>query len=236
MTERLQKIISASGLCSRRAAERMIDSGRVTVNGRRAFTGMSADPIRDVIEADGRPLPKNEGDRYVMLNKPKGFITSMSDEKGRRVVTELVRGLGVRIYPVGRLDYNTEGLLILTNDGETANRLMHPRHRVPRQYLVRVSGGDLQAMMEISRVGLYIEGRKTEPCGVEVVKAMDNGHILLITLFEGRNREVRRLCEAAGMNPLRLKRVAIGELRLGKLKLGQYRELTPAEIEYIKGL
>ena len=230
MQERLQKIISASGLMSRRAAEECIKVGRVRVNGVAAALGMSADTETDNILVDGRPLPTAGEKLYIMLNKPKGYVTTLHDEKDRRCVTELLSGLHARVYPVGRLDMYSEGLLICTNDGEFANRLMHPSHEITKTYEVDVAGGDLAAAAEVMHAVTELEGYRVRPAEVTVL-APDR---LSVTIHEGRNRQVRRLCALAGLRVLRLVRVAEGELRLGTLAPRRWRELTDKEVAYLK--
>lgn len=229
MTDRLQKIISARGVASRRAAEKMLEEGRVLVNGTVAQLGQSADPDVDEILLDGRPLPSAEGHVYIMLHKPRGFVTTLSDEKGRRTAAELVENCGTRVYPVGRLDMDSEGLLLFTNDGEFANHLMHPKHEVEKTYLTWV-GGYTPAALERLKQPIELDGYTIR---VPEVRAVRPG-LLEITIHEGRNRQVRRMCEAAGMTVTRLKRIREGSLRLEDLPLGQWRHLAPAEVEALK--
>ena len=230
--ERLQKIIAARGLCSRRQAEKWIEEGRVRVNGNTAHLGDTADITEDVIEVDGKRLPKAGKKLYLMLNKPRGFVTTLSDEKGRKNAAELVAGCGVRVYPVGRLDMDSEGLLLFTNDGEFANLMMHPRHEVDKVYRVWVTNfapEKLDALREpIELDGYQIKKPKVRPVRMEPTRA-----ILDVTIHEGRNRQVRRMCQAAGLEVARLKRIAEGDLRIGDLKPGQWRELEPKEIELL---
>ena len=230
--ERLQKIIAARGLCSRRQAEKWIEEGRVRVNGNTAHLGDTADITEDVIEVDGKRLPKAGKKLYLMLNKPRGFVTTLSDEKGRKNAAELVAGCGVRVYPVGRLDMDSEGLLLFTNDGEFANLMMHPRHEVDKVYRVWVTNfapEKLDALREpIELDGYQIKKPKVRPVRTEPTRA-----ILDVTIHEGRNRQVRRMCQAAGLEVARLKRIAEGDLRIGDLKPGQWRELEPKEIELL---
>ena len=230
--ERLQKIIAARGLCSRRQAEKWIEEGRVRVNGNTAHLGDTADVTEDVIEVDGKRLPKAGKKLYLMLNKPRGYVTTLSDEKGRKNAAELVAGCGVRVYPVGRLDMDSEGLLLFTNDGEFANLMMHPRHEVDKVYRVWVtnfSPEKLEALAEpIELDGYRIKKPKVKPVRMEPTRA-----ILDVTIHEGRNRQVRRMCQAAGLEVARLKRIAEGGLRLGELKTGAWRELEPKEIELL---
>ena len=228
--ERLQKIIAARGLCSRRQAEKWIEEGRVRVNGNTAHLGDTADVTEDVIEVDGKRLPKAGKKLYLMLNKPRGYVTTLSDEKGRKNAAELVSGCGTRVYPVGRLDMDSEGLLLFTNDGEFANLMMHPRHEVDKVYRVWVTDftpEKLEALAEpIELDGYRIKKPKIRPVRLEANRA-----ILDVTIHEGRNRQVRRMCQAAGLEVARLKRIAEGGLRIGELKPGQWRELAPQEIE-----
>ena len=230
--ERLQKIIAARGLCSRRQAEKWIEEGRVRVNGNTAHLGDTADVTEDVIEVDGKRLPKAGKKLYLMLNKPRGYVTTLSDEKGRKNAAELVAGCGARVYPVGRLDMDSEGLLLFTNDGEFANLMMHPRHEVDKVYRVWVTNFDpekLEALKEpIELDGYTIKKPKVRPVRMEPTRA-----ILDVTIHEGRNRQVRRMCQAAGLEVARLKRIAEGALKLGELKPGQWRELEPKEIELL---
>ena len=228
--ERLQKIIAARGLCSRRQAEKWIEEGRVRVNGNTAHLGDTADVTADVIEVDGKRLPKAGKKVYLMLNKPRGYVTTLSDEKGRKNAAELVAGCGVRVYPVGRLDMDSEGLLLFTNDGEFANLMMHPKHEVDKVYRVWVTNfapEKLEALKEpIELDGYRIKAPKVRPVRMEPTRA-----ILDVTIHEGRNRQVRRMCQAAGLEVARLKRIAEGGLRIGELKPGAWRYLEPRELE-----
>ena len=230
--ERLQKIIAARGLCSRRQAEKWIEEGRVRVNGNTAHLGDTADTAEDVIEVDGKRLPKAGKKVYLMLNKPRGYVTTLSDEKGRKNAAELVAGCGTRVYPVGRLDMDSEGLLLFTNDGEFANLMMHPRHEVDKVYRVWVTNfapEKLEALAEpIELDGYMIKKPKVRPVRTEPTRA-----ILDVTIHEGRNRQVRRMCQAAGLEVARLKRIAEGQLRIGELKTGAWRYLEPKEIELL---
>ncbi|MBQ6403638.1 MAG: rRNA pseudouridine synthase [Oscillospiraceae bacterium] len=230
MLQRLQKCIAQSGLCSRRAAEAMIEAGRVTVNGERAVLGASADPETDEICVDGAPLPRAEKHVYIMLHKPRGYVTTLSDEQGRRTVAELVADAGARVYPVGRLDLDSEGLLLLTNDGEAAHALTHPSHTVDKVYHVTVSGAPLEDAAEIIRGVTDLDGEAVRPAGVQILG--DNR--LAVTIHEGKNRQVRRLCAKAGLTVHRLVRVREGKMKLGNLKRGTWRYLTKDEISYIK--
>ena len=237
MAERLQKLISSAGAASRRAAGELIRAGRVTVNGEAARLGMSADPERDDIRIDGRPLAAAPAERvYIMLNKPRGYVTTLSDERGRPAVTELVRVPGHRVYPVGRLDMYSEGLLILTDDGEAANALMHPSHDAPRRYVVDVLGEGLDRAAEVMAAQTEVDGRSVRPAEVRVLASSPRGGKLEVTIHEGRNRQVRRLCAAAGLKVSRLRRVAEGKLLLGDLPSGRWRHLTEEELRYIRSL
>jgi len=231
MEERLQKILSQAGVASRREAERMITDGRVAVNGASVTElGAKADPSRDTITVDGKPVTVDEKRVYVLLNKPVGYVTTLKDPEGRSIVTDLLKGLGMRVFPVGRLDYNTEGLLLLTNDGEWANRLAHPRHEVDKEYLVRIRGTVAREQIVRLEQGVDLEDGKTAPARVALTKQSDNNTWISITIHEGRYRQVRRMCEAVSLSVVRLRRVRYGSLELGELKQGQYRHLTPAEV------
>ena len=230
MKERLQKLISAAGRSSRRQAEAMIEAGRVRVNGVPAALGDSADPETDEITVDGEPLRFGGEKLYLMLNKPRGCVTTMSDEKGRPTVAELVRDAGQRVYPVGRLDMDSDGLLLLTNDGALANALMHPRHGVQKTYRTAVSG-DLESAMPALRAPMTLEDGVT----VQADRVERNGDTSLdITIHEGRNRQVRRMCAAAGLQVRRLTRISEGTLVLGDLPQGRWRPLTETEVSALK--
>ncbi len=229
MTERLQKILSARGVASRRAAEEMISAGRVTVNGRIALLGERADVDVDEIKVDGDPIPGAGKPVYILLNKPRGYVTTLSDEKGRQNVAELVADCGVRVYPVGRLDMDSEGLLILTNDGAFANEMMHPRHNVDKTYEVWVTGFRESAQTLLERP-IMLDGYQIKKPQVKLVSAQGSKAKFLVTIHEGRNRQVRRMCEEAGMKVIRLRRIREGKLELGNLPLGTWRHLTEEEI------
>ena len=233
---RLQKILSQAGVASRRAAEKLIADGRVSVNGRTILEmGVKADPAADDIRVDGRRIKINERHRYLLMNKPKGFVTTRSDPERRQTVMELLSGVREYVYPVGRLDYETEGLLLLTNDGDLAARLTHPRHEVPRVYEVRVLGvPDAHDIARLAK-GVSIEGRRTDPAHVTLVPGRHEGHALLrITIAEGRNRQVRRMFDAIGHPVDYLRRVAIGPLKDSRLRPGQWRDLTETEVAALK--
>ena len=233
MKERLQKILSARGLCSRRKAEVLIESGHVTVNGVTASLGDAADPEVDVILVDGQPLPKQETFVYILLNKPRGYVTTLSDEKGRPNAASLVADCGVRVYPVGRLDMDSEGLLLFTNDGAFANALMHPKHEVNKTYQTWVRGYVPGAEKALARP-ITLDGYTIRPPKVVLQKAEGDKARFLVTIHEGRNRQVRRMCQAAGMEVTRLRRVKEGPLSLGDLPLGKWRYLTEAEVASMK--
>ena len=234
MEERLQKIIAASGLMSRRSAEELIAAGKVRVNGAVASLGDRADAARDRITVDGKSLAPPEEKVYIMLNKPRGYVTTLKDEKGRRTVAELVSELGVRLYPVGRLDMNSEGLLIMTNDGELAERMMHPRGGVEKCYRTTVTGENIPAAAEKMKESMLIDGYRTRGARVEIERLTDKGGVLLVTIGEGRNRQVRKMCEQVGLRVTRLCRISEGGLKLGDLRSGKWRELTRAEIARLK--
>ena len=230
MSERVQKIISASGLMSRRAAEEAMAQGRVTVNGRAVFPGAKAEET-DEIRVDGRTLPKAGKRRYLMLHKPRGYVTTLKDEQGRRDVTELLREIPERVYPVGRLDMDSEGLLLLTNDGDFANRLMHPSHEVEKCYRTWVQGDDVGMRAELLREPMEIDGYVVAPAAVAFHALVPGGAVLDITIHEGRNRQVRKMCELAGLRVTRLVRIREGSLLLGTLPRGKWRELSEEEVE-----
>ena len=234
--ERLQKIIAAAGLASRREAEKWIEAGRVTVNGHPASLGDTADLARDEVAVDGKPLAQPDRRTYILLNKPAKYLTSLRDPQGRPLVTDLVREVGARLFPVGRLDFMTEGLLILTNDGDFAQRLAHPRHEVDKTYLVRVRGALTAAAQKRLQEGVDLEDGRTAPARVERVRQSGSHTWFEITIHEGRNRQVRRMCEAVGHPVSRLKRVRLAFLDLKDIPPGQFRHLTPAEVSRLKKL
>ena len=233
MKERLQKIISASGLMSRRAAEELIAAGKVSVNGVTAALGDKAEAGVDKILVDGKALPSGGEKLYIMLNKPRGYVTTLSDEKGRKNVTELIKELGTRLYPVGRLDMYSEGLLLMTNDGDFANRLMHPSHEIDKCYHTWVKGEDMGWAVELLRCPMEIDGYVTSPAEVDILELKGEEALLAITIHEGRNRQVRKMCEAAGLKVTRLMRVSEGGVELGALKSGKWRRLTEEELDML---
>lgn len=228
MKERLQKILSARGVASRRRGEELIRGGRVSVNGIPASLGDCADPELDEILLDGKPLPRQQEYVYIMLNKPRGYVTTLSDEKGRPNAASLVADCGVRVYPVGRLDMDSEGLLLFTNDGDFANRMMHPRGEVEKTYEVWVTGYAPGAELRLERP-ITLDGYTIRKSGVRLVKVQGERARFLVTIHEGRNRQVRRMCEAAGMQVSRLRRIREGKLCLGNLETGKWRYLTKEE-------
>ena len=233
MAERLQKILSARGIASRRKAEEMIQNGLVTVNGRIAALGDSADPEQDEILVEGKSLPSRSDHVYILLHKPRGYVTTLSDEKGRQNAAQLVSDCGVRVYPVGRLDMDSEGLLLFTNDGDFANALMHPKHEVKKTYDTWVTGYVPGAEVRLSRP-IELDGYTIRPPKVKLIRAEGKKAKFQITIHEGRNRQVRRMCEAAGMTVTRLKRIREGTLSLGDLPLGKWRYLTEEEVAKLK--
>lgn len=233
MSERIQKIISARGVASRRTAEKWIQEGIVTVNGKIVRLGDTADADTDEICINGKPLPAEPKNVYVVLNKPRGYVTTLSDEKGRRDVTMLVSDCNQRIYPVGRLDMDSEGLLLLTNDGEFANCLMHPRHTVEKEYEVWVEGYKTGDEIKL-RTPIVLDGYRIAPPEVRCMRTDGTKAVLNIMIHEGRNRQIRRMCSAVGLNVTRLKRVREGSLELGDVPVGKWRFLTPEEVEKIR--
>ena len=233
MKERLQKILSAAGVCSRRAAEGYLTAGRITVNGETAQLGQQADQETDDIRVDGVPLGREPETVYLMLNKPRGYVTTVSDEQGRKTVMDLLTGVHTRIYPVGRLDRDSEGLLLLTNDGALTQRLLHPSHEVSKEYHVTVSGPVEHAAENLRRIR-DVAGMAIRPAEVQMLRREGNRAELRIVIHEGRNRQIRRMCARCGLEVLRLQRVREHCLELGTLPLGQWRYLTAAEIAALK--
>lgn len=230
MRQRLQKIISDCGVCSRRSAEKLITEGRVLVNGAAASLGDSADPDTDEISVNGVLLRRPSEKTYIMLNKPRGYVTTLSDEKGRPSVQELVSNVGTRVYPVGRLDMYSDGLLLMTDDGQLAYALTHPSHEVQKTYNVRVEGKVSIKALGILCSPLVLDGRAIKPAKVSLKSTADGSSLISVTITEGRNRQVRRMCEAAGLRVLRLSRVSEGTLALGALRPGKWRFLTDGEL------
>jgi len=232
--ERLQKFLAAAGIASRRKCEELVGQGRVTVNEQVATLGATVDPQRDRIAVDGVPVSRPKRHTYLLLNKPAGYVTTAKDEWGRSTVLDLVRDVPERVFPVRRLDKDTEGLLLLTNDGELAHRLTHPRYELEKEYLALVRGRPPEGALERLRRGVEIEGRLTAPAKVELVREEKGLSWLRITLHEGRKRQVRLMCRAVGHPVERLIRVRLGPLTLGDLRPGEHRRLTPREAERLK--
>lgn len=233
---RLQKFIAECGIASRRNAEKIIESGRVYVNGELVdYMGCEVDPDRDVVEVDGKFIKQENKKYYIMLNKPKNYVTTVSDELGRPTVMNLVSDINARIYPVGRLDFDTSGLLIMTNDGDFANKLTHPRNVVDKTYIARTDMLLSEEQIEQLQKGVVIDGRKTATAKAEVIKRPQKGFEVKITIHEGRNRQVRKMLEAVGATVLNLKRISVGSLTLGNLPEGKWRKLSDAEINKLRG-
>lgn len=236
MTERIQKILSSRGVASRRQAETMIREGRVTCNGLVCTLGQTADPDVDKILIDGIPLPEKGEKVYILLHKPRGYVTTLSDEKGRKNAAQLVSDCGTRVYPVGRLDMDSEGLLLFTNDGDFANQLMHPRHQIDKTYKVTVTGFT-QEGFERLKIPVILDGYKIQAPEVKVIvpkNSKNDKTVLLITIHEGRNRQVRRMCAMAGMEVTRLIRIQEGTLQLGDIPCGKWRFLSDSEIAQLR--
>ena len=235
MEIRIQKYFTDCGVLSRRAAEAEIEAGRVTVNGLRATVGQKIDTELDIVKYLGKRVePTGDRHLYIALNKPRGCVTTASDEKGRRCVTDLVADLHERVYPVGGLDMDSDGLLLLTNDGELTNFLTHPRHMIGKVYHVKVKGRITPEKASLIGRSIEIGGADTRPVKVNIIGFDEHSTLLELTLFEGKNRQIRRMCEDKGVEVLKLTRVAIGNITLGSLQPGRYRKLTGAEIKYLK--
>jgi len=234
---RIQKVLSDNGILSRRKAEEAIERGRITVNGHPCILGQKVNPRKDVIALDGVnvTINKRKNNLYIMLNKPRGYVTTTSDELGRRCVTDLLSGAPEKVYPVGRLDKTSEGLLLLTNDGAFANSIMHPAGHVSKTYRVTVRPRVKEDQLIRLSAGVELDGRATLPASVHVLTQEAGRAVIQITIYEGRNRQVRRMCEAVGLTVARLKRTSVGPLKLGMLGPGEWRELTPAELMALRG-
>lgn len=227
---RLQKYLSMCAVASRRKAEELIAQGKVKVNGKVAEIGDKVSPRHDTVTVSGRKIVANKKHYYIMLHKPRGFITTMDDEMGRKCVAELVSDVGARVYPVGRLDKDSEGLLLMTNDGEFANHMTHPSKHIPKTYRVTVRPDVTEEMLTAFTAGMEIDGRITAPADAHIIEKQDNRVVLEIVLYEGRNRQIRKMCETLGLEVARLKRTSIGSFKLGMLHPGKWRELTEDEV------
>lgn len=233
---RLQKYISDCGIMSRRAAEEEMMRGHITVNGIRAEPGQKIDPAVDEVVWKGKPIRKSSTAKYtvVMLNKPRGYLTAMSDDRGRPCVSDLVADVGCRVYPCGRLDLDSEGLLLLTNDGELANRLTHPSYHIPKIYHVRVAAEVTPEQIKTLSRPMEIDGYRTKPAQVDIVTRKPDYSVLAFTLHEGRNRQIRKMCEQVGLRVVTLKRIAVGNIKLGLLKSGMWKKLTADQVAYLR--
>ncbi len=234
--ERLQKFLSECSVASRRKSEELIRQGKVRVNGKVAQIGDKVDTKKDEVTVNGKKVTVVKKKYYIMLNKPRGYVTTMSDELGRKCVKELVEDVGAAVYPVGRLDRDSEGLLLLTNDGEFANAVMHPRKHVPKTYRVTVRSNINDAQVEKLENGVDIDGdgRDTLPASVKIIEKSAERSVFEITIFEGRNRQIRKMCEQVSLDVIRLKRNAVGSIKLGMLKVGKWRELTDDEVHRLQ--
>lgn len=233
---RLQKFLSESGVASRRKAEELIEMGKVKVNGHVVALGTKVDPKRDKVTVRGKTVVATREKMYIMLHKPRGYVTTMSDEKDRKCVSDLVKDAGVRLFPVGRLDMNSEGLLLMTNDGDFANKLTHPSSHVNKTYRVTVKGeAEDEKIVQMSE-GIMLDGSKTLPCDCFVAERKPDRTVLIFILQEGRNRQIRRMCEAVGLEVMRLKRTEIAGVKLGMLKRGSWRELNEREMRHLTNI
>lgn len=233
---RLQKFFTDNKIMSRRSAERVIEAGNVKINGIIAKLGDKVDPSSDTVEFNGKIIkPAETKKRYIMLNKPLGYVSTASDEKGRKTVLDLVKDVNERVYPVGRLDMYSEGLLILTNDGELTNRLTHPKNHIPKTYNVIIKGDISGEALAALNSPMEIDGYKIKPVKVRIISKREGSTNTLFTLNEGRNRQIRKMCEKCSLSIMRLTRISIGKLKLGELERGKWRELTKDEVSYLKG-
>lgn len=234
---RIQKFFTDCGVLSRRAAEEEIKAGHVRINGEIAQIGQKIDPEHDRVTYQGKPVTMDTHPRnvYVMLNKPRGYVTTMHDEQGRPCVTALIKDIPVRIYPIGRLDMDSEGLLLMTNDGELANKLTHPKHEIPKIYHVKIAGTVPQDQLKALSKPMNIDGYVIQPVEVKLISIQQDHCVLRMTLYEGRNRQIRKMCQSQKLSILTLRRIAIGDLELGNLAPGQWRYLTQSQVQYLKG-
>lgn len=234
---RLQKYIADCGITSRRKAEELISTRHVKVNGRTSSIGDKVDPRRDLVTVSGKAIRPTAEKVYIVINKPRGYLTSVTDDRDRKCVTELTKDIKERIYPVGRLDKDSEGMLLMTNDGEFANMMMHPRSKVGKTYRVTVRGKvDDETIAKLISGVVLDDGVKTLPCEVEIITAEEDRTVMSFVLYEGRNRQIRRMCEAVGLRVIRLKRTAIGTIKLGMLQTGKWRNLTEKEISKLRSI
>lgn len=233
---RINKFLAESGVGSRRACDKIIEEGRVKINGKVCSLGAEVDPVKDSVTFDGKKLGKVKKFEYYVMNKPKGCVCTVKDDKGRKTVMDYLPPLNVRVYPVGRLDYDSEGLLIFTNDGDFANRLTHPSNEIPKTYLVKIEGSIEESSLAKLRAGVVIDGVKTKKCNIKVVDEFKDFTKMHVTITEGRNREIRKMFETVGKEVVFLKRIKIGDLALHGLDRGECRKLTPEEIEYLKNV
>ena len=236
---RIQKYIADCGVCSRRAAEAMIEDGRVTLNGRLVKLGDKTDGVKDLVRIDGKVVkPITREKVTIMLYKPRGYVTTMSDEQGRKCVADIIANERLRLYPVGRLDKDSEGLLLLTNDGDLAHKLTHPRNNIPKTYRVIVKGAINREHIKAFENGIYIaeDDYTTRSAEIEILDSKEDRTVFYLTLYEGKNREIRKMCETLGLEVLRLKRDKLAALSIGTLRAGQYRSLTQKEIDYLYSL
>jgi len=229
--ERLQKVMAQAGIASRRVCEELIRENKVLVNGQLASLGQKVDPARDRIIVDGKPLRPEEAKRYLILNKPFGYITTSKDQFGRKNVLDLLTGVKERVYPAGRLDYDSEGLVLLTNDGDLAYRVTHPRFELPKRYVVQLKGKITMDAVYRLRTGVILEDGRTKEALVEVLPPVGDNSVLSITITEGRNRQVRRMCSKVGFEVVRLQRTGIGPVNMGKLSTGAFRPLSKKELD-----
>ena len=235
LSVRLQKYMADNGIASRRKSEELIKAGKVKVNGHRAEIGQKINPKKDIVSVKGKKIQKDDRLYYIMLNKPRGYVTTTKDELGRKNVLSLVNGIDARIYPVGRLDKDSEGLLFLTNDGEFTNALTHPSHNIRKVYAVTVKPVTEEYKIKSLERGVIIDGRKTAACSVKIVETRDDRMLLEFSINEGRNRQIRKMCESIGCEVIRLKRISEGDVELNGLKVGQWRHLETKEIKRLAG-
>ena len=233
---RLQKFMADNGIASRRKCEEMIEQGIVKVNGNTAHIGDKVDPKKDKVTVKGRKIAVKDNLVYILLHKPRGYITTMQDEQGRKCVAELVKDVGVRIYPVGRLDRESEGMLLMTNDGAFSNAMTHPTRHVPKTYRVTIRPGITDDQIAAFQDGIEIDGRMTAPASIRVIDKSEGRVVVEVIIYEGRNRQIRKMCEAVKLEVIRLKRNAVGNVKLGMMKPGQWEDLTAEELKGLRAL